>query len=773
MNIVVVSVIAILLLIAAVFGLALYASFVYPVQRHRAQLKTLIRQIYSRPLSEQENKALSHYLALTPSQYNQLLGDNACRNDMWTGHWHLISQEVYLIEAVIHIEELESLWKCYRIGQIQSMRFNVPPIWERKTWGEPKRHRLEFVLTDQLPIIISFDGHTLWQGVQIMEEYLESKEAINAFQSIPTELDPAANTASSQQTPHEENQPASAAAPTRTYIAEQESDDPASASFQKKATSNASSYGTSSVAKSEQTHPSKADLNSSSSKAAHLSSEQTQKNDNSHNEHNAQGFIVTQTRQMSRDEALAVYGPKYHTLLALAFLVFSTAVVWSGTQETSVGEALTVLAMLVWIGTLVAWKTLPYWITCPTVKTLQGPLTARTFHLATPNQKELGIGDLTFEPRAKNRGLAAILAQAKNNVLSLGHRIEVELTPERYILSYQGQSCLPYYHRPKLIRYWFYGVCATLLMSLALSHLLKASLDIPAVWKGPHYITLSMLEEAHRYHPQEGDVLTLEQLPVLCQLDEIWGTNCGEVVPGQLPVIDPRIDKQRLKQIASIRYIFNQTYNGYPIYSLGKPLLFFIPNIDEQISSLKTLCGADQSCSPLIDSLEKAKNYQLIYGEKNRVGLTEEQYRFQYDYIRTLLRMYERQATRHLSAALDEPRAHAPWQIDSFLLGYRHNEYHVYQDKPFQFNPQQAFETPEKTGDTPWDDILERRATYQGGSLTVTGQVENLRETPLPTFALNRMYYIPTLWPIVLAILTWLVLLGAAIQAGLTCKRHA
>lgn len=709
--------ISILLGSAAIVGLILYLSFVFPMRRHRRQLNQTINHTHSRTLSPQEQQTLSRYLALTPRQYNSLHSINNCRNDLWTGRWKLKSDQAYTIEASFYIVEpdpSETPLFYHRFGKIKAMRFNIPPIWEH---AEKSPHLIEFVLTDKLPVVIRIDGVSLDQGMQVIDEYLESKETISTFQYDMDEQPPHTDHASYTADISEEKAPH----PTdNTHGHKDPSDD---------------LYGL-------------------------------------HHEQKAKGFIVTHTRQLSREEALTVYGFKYHIILALITLAALVAIVWCGTLETADGEPLSVMATLVCGVTLVAWKTLPRWIARPTAKTLQGPLAARIINPSYPNYKALGIGELIFETNTRNKGLAAVETHDIQN--QIGHSIEVELTPERYILAYQGRSYIKYYHRPNVMKYLFSGACAALLLSLIAGRLLSASLDIPTLWKGPRYVTLSTLEEAQRYQPANGDILTLSQLPVLCGINEDSEPECNQIMPGQPSAVDLTMDKQRLALINSVRQEIDWIRKNSTIAYMSRDYSvwqYSSPKTDKLVALLNKVCAEDKACASLTTTLS-TRQEAPYYGYKDRIILPKEEYDALQKDIRQLLRSLERQAAYRPLEAFTAQRAHVPWQINSFPVGHRNDGLHIYQGGLTLLKTQRAFETPSSTGDTQWDEVMARFATQQSGTLTLTGRVEALEKTSPPTFALNLFHYVPPIWPICLALLAWLTLLGFTVYSGVVCRRR-
>lgn len=702
---------------AAIAGAIIYLSSALPMRYHRNQLNQLISHTHSRTLSPQERQLLTRYLSLTPAQYNSLLGGNNRRNDQWTGKWTLKSDQVYAIKASFRIEEpdpSETPLFRHRFGKIGRMRFNIPPIWEH---AENSLHQIEFVLTDKLPVVIRIDEVSLDQGIRVIDEYLESKEAIDAFQ-------------------HGTNEPLTSTAPDASVP---------------------------DIPRDKSAH---------SFDDVHKQNEPHDDARESHQEKRVKSFTVTRVRQLSREEALTVYGPMYHVILALIALVSLVATIWSGTLETARGEPLSFLAALVCGTTLIMWKMLPFWIMRPTVKTLQGQLTARVTNPSQPQYRALSIGELVFETNARNKGLAVAETHGIQN--QLGRSIEVELTPERYILSYQGQSYITYYRRPNLIKYLFGGACIALLIALITAHLLSASLDIPVLWKGPRHITLSTLEEAQHYQPADGDILTFSQLPVLCGINKNNEPDCDQMMPGKSSPIDLTMDKKALALINPVRQSIDRMYKESRISYISQDnfvWLYSASKANELATQLHRMCVGKEKCASLamvLPALQKAPHDYY----SDSIVLSSKQYDALQTGIRNLLRLLESQAAYRPLEALKAQRAHAPWQLNSFPLGHNTAGVHLYQGGLMLLKTERVFDTPAPTGDSVWDDVMARFATEQSGTLTITGQVENLKKTSPPTFALNLVYYLPPVWPIGLALVAWLILLGLTVYSGVTCRRR-
>ena len=809
-----------IMLCCAVIGGALFFEFGYPRIKHRRQLENIRARGAHRILTADERNALSRYLSLSPTQYRQLLGSYVNRNDGWTGDWSLIDDHVYGAHVVFEVKSIERLFIQNRFGQAGALRFNILPFWEQL---EGIECTIEFVLTDKLPVIVSVNNHSLREGMQIAEHFLDSEKAVNDFNCqhnavgrssasaervYPSDEAPEAPTHIPVEGTYlpaatDDNEPSSLpdntdkeshSIPPLSDVKEAEvlaevtaedsplkemtGDVPSSERNDASNNEEADIVEKSTAAEDEQQTGTADDT----SHAQHDSQHENARLGNEHvnnNEHDISGVALINVRHMSREEAKHYYGPKCHRILGSLALILCALLTWSGGSNSDAQDAFSVLLGTALVSVVLCWVALPLWLPRTQIKTVQGPLVLGHFHPQFPTLRSLGIGNLRIHLR-------------EIDMLSdddIGRVMNVDLTPNRDVIAIDGTSVYttgtPYrlFGSPK-----FLG--ATLLALLAVLFCNPSIMNVTRYLResiqGPRHVALSTLAEAEHYQPIAGDVLDITGLPVLCELDNSATPDCNRLRPGLPSAMDLSVDRARYQALAKIEQRYSHIrermtndlhYNSAsreiePSYdyiipdakSLIKALTFFKKEMDpEEYEIVTTLLSSRFYAQPI----DKQHTNDIVL--KNEFGAVTKHL------IRKLLEHENdnnQQRIQSIIAAF--PASKTPWFIHA--INDHEQESTAMPSVPKAhdvLHMMPAFEVPEETGYRAWDRQVDRLAHHFSGTLTVSGQVTDITQGTTPSFALQCHYREPTaLWRII-SLVTLAMLAAAACGTALcvVCTR--
>ena len=762
---------AILMVLAfiLVMGGAIYYEIFYPQQRHRSQVKRLKSQGAHRTLSADERKALSRYLSLSPSQYKQLLGHYVNRNDGWNGEWELTSDNVYAGQVVFEVKSIERCFIQNRFCQAGALRFNLLPLWEG---FEGSLCNIELVMTNKLPVVISINGISLLEGMIATEHFIHANKAVEDFELHHHEV---GQNASQNKPSHltEEPQSAPSAQPLDgTYLPagtpdEEESDDEVMIDEITPIQDDLRPYPAANTAQ-QQTD-------------VHTEPQASHQDDTAHSEHDVNGIAIISTRKLSRQEGMQLYARLRYRILGILALILSVLLTCSGASFSDAYDSFTVVFAIALSLVMLAGLTLPYWIPRPQVKTVQGRLVLGHFHSQFPTLRSLGIGNLRIH--LTERGLLTDD--------DLGKIINVDLTPNREVVAINGVSVF------QNKRYTFRT--SPLFLGLAVAALLAALRLNPSIinvycylhdgFYGPRRIELTTLDDAMHYQPQQYDVLEIKELPVRCELNDDAVPECSSLTPGQLPVLDMSVDKERHKKLAAIEQSYgnirtkissevdSDLYYSMPSdapIGMAHKREYVIPEAKKMAKALEYLRDdIDPRQYAMVKELLTDRMYSNIPDRHhpNDIVLKETFGQFIKNVVGEALQKENDKDLRYVHAQLAAaPVVVAPWYLQANLY-HDGDVYSPFSPSAF-VHPEPAFKAPEKTGYGAWDSLVDHLANEQGGKLTISGQVTDIKAGSPIKFSMKTKYHLPSLAARIASVVALLLLIGMLITSMLNLTRQ-
>ncbi|WP_414500904.1 IgaA/UmoB family intracellular growth attenuator [Zymobacter sp. IVIA_12111.31 C1] len=808
---------------AAIVALAtiLFFNISYPRIRHRKLLEKICADGAYRILRADERNALSYYLSLSVENYTKLLGGYGYRNDGWSGDWSLISDRVYGAHVVFKICSIERFFSQYRFCQAGVLRFNLPPIWEGL---EGTKCEIEFVLTDKLPVVVAINGYSLVEGAGFIEHFFDSDKAIQDFEHQYHPVGPIASPQEDLYTPPPQEETPAATPVEGIYLPAGTRDDseedvdlktdhgsseqatPSATPVNVPETRTAMSMTEVEEAEiiSEQltgSDSAKTNKEGAEEKETETSRDVSSEQQRPHADHasshdngrlgdqtdavpeqDVSGIAVINARKMSLTEAFYIYGPLLQYALGLLTLIAGGLLIWSGGSFTSSQDALSLLCIIVLAATLVGWATLSRWIPRPQIKTVQGRLGMGRFHPRYPTLRTLSIGNLSIS--TLNRASDTFTDSDLGKVMSL------DLTPKRQVIAINGKSVLKGTRRSLFATPLFLG--ATLLV-LAVALITNTSLLAPYTYvseafDGPRRVTLRTLEEAQAYTPAAGDVLDISALPVLCILGQDDLPDCNSLQPeAPIPLSLPQ-DPKRHQALAALQKgnddIHAKTLpttqirpsymsmSAYPVeVSQETQYIVHDPRATARaLKPFKNRMGSEAYGIAIEILTSDYLSTPLDRDHPNDIVLDGHLGEILHTILENVLSKEHEKDVDGVRSILAHQDRRTPWFIRSFdhyELKYFNGETAIRQDKPTLQLAAPSDSFPAPTGHRDWDDFLNHLAHHYSGTLTLSGQVQDVDTIYPYGFSVRTDYHTPFFIARVLSLATVILLVGLATKSAI------